>query len=98
VRGALWLGLGVSLVDRASWAAAGGRAASGADGSGFGLAVAVLLIGGGVLVALLIAVAARAGRRSTITRATTPAHDSADPWVEAGRRQETPPADEGMSP
>jgi hypothetical protein len=60
--------------------------------------VAVLLVGGGVLVALLIAVAARAGRPSTTTRATTPAHDSADPWVEAGRRQKTPPADEGMSP
>ncbi|MHC4832969.1 MAG: hypothetical protein ACYTFH_03545 [Planctomycetota bacterium] len=98
MRGAVWLGLGVSLVDRASWAAAGVGAGAAADGSGFGLAVAVLLVGGGVLVALLIAVAARAGRRSTITRATTPAHDSADPWVEAGRRQETPPADEGMSP
>ena len=97
MRGALWLGLGVSLVDRASWAAAGGRAASAADGSGIGLAVAVLLIGGGVLVALLIAVAARAGRPSGTASIRSDAA-TPDPWVEAGRRQETPPADEGMSP
>jgi len=97
VRGAAWLGVGTALVDRTSWAAAGVGAGSAADGSGFGLAVAVLLIGGGVLVALLIAVAARAGRpsgaASTRSDAATP-----DPWVEAGRRQETPPADEGGSP
>lgn len=55
-------------------------------------AVAILVIGGAVLLALLVAVAAKAGR-PTGTAPPRAATESADPWREAGRRHHVPPGE-----
>lgn len=79
---------GLGVVE-ASAGAAGGASAEG----GLSIAVAMLIVGGAVLVALLVALVARAGRPAAppTRRAETP---STDPWREAGRRHDVPAKDD----
>jgi len=76
------------------WATLGASVVDSGEG-GLAMPVGILLVGGAVLVALLVAVAARAGRPASTRRPTSASTDLPDPWVEAGRRQGTPSADEG---